>query len=118
MKNKLLLAFMLWMVCWLTPSCATDCDCTKDLKCTIITVTKRNASDSNTVAVGTFCSQTDYHQDDAFRDSVDAFQKRYTTDSTILEFKDSIYKNYTPLSVREKNLNRYIDSGYFCGCPR
>jgi hypothetical protein len=63
------------------------------------------------------CSQTDYHFDYKLQDSVRAFINRYTTDSSYVDVKDSIYKHYEPVWVRG-NMRRYTDDGYDCECPR
>lgn len=120
MRNKLPLVVVLWIISPIVYSCAADCECSKDLKCTTLTVKTRtlNGSDSGIViATKTFCSKIDYNADYAFRDSVRAFDKQYTTDSTIVEQKDSIYKHYEPVDVRHNHIGRYRDSGYFCNCP-
>lgn len=99
-------------------SCYGDCACWRDLGCKILTVKKSNRAPANMVILTkTFCSQVDYHVDRALIDSVDAFQKRYTSDSTYVDTRDSIYKQYGPVSVK-RNVNRYTDSGYWCNCPR
>lgn len=99
-------------------SCVGDCYCTKDLGCKVLTVKKLNVLATNVVVLTqTFCSQVDFHTDLALIDSVAAFQKRYTTDSTFVDIKDSIFKHYEPVSVK-RDVNRYTNNGYWCNCPR
>jgi hypothetical protein len=118
MKYKLLLVFAMTFICHSFLSCVGECYCTKDLGCTILTVKRLGGTSSNPViSTKVICSQTDYRTDYILHDSVKAFQKRYTTDTTYVELKDSIYKYYEPVSVKH-NVNRYQDSGYYCNCPR
>ena len=98
-------------------SCYGDCYCDKRLGCAILTVQKYRGANVNTVIVTkTFCSQGNYYTDSTLRDSVNAFQNRYTTDSTLVNVKDSIYKQFDQVRVRG-GMKRYTDSGYSCGCP-
>jgi hypothetical protein len=115
-KTSLFLASL--VTCYLLTSCVSECDCFKELGCTILTVKKLNGPAANAVVqTKTFCSQTNYNTDIALHDSVEVYRKKYFTDSTYVETRDSIYKTYPTVWLKH-NLKQYTDSGYSCNCPR
>ncbi len=117
MKTTILLLLALSFTCLLN-SCVGECWCEKDLGCAVLTVKKKNSNSADTVITRKIlCSQSSYYSDWVLLDSIRAFQNRYTTDSSYVEVKDSIYKHYDPVSVK-RNVNQYSDSGYNCTCPK
>jgi hypothetical protein len=71
------------------------------------------------ITTKTFCSQTDYYTDQNFRDSIRAFQLRYNTDTSIVDIKDSIYKQYDRImNVKCGGTAQYTNQGYGCGCAK
>jgi hypothetical protein len=118
MKRTLYSMLAVLLIGWTLNSCRDECVCFKDLGCTVLTVKKLKPPPADiVVTTRTFCSAIDLHSDWKLQDSINAFRTLYTTDSTYVNVKDSIYKHYEPVYVKG-NLNRYTDSGYFCGCPR
>jgi len=108
---------LLLIVCWSFNSCSGDCFCEKQLGCGVLTVKKRTTVLTNIIITQkTFCSQKDYYSDVVLRDSIRAFIDHYTTDSSYVDVKDSIYKQYDRVQVK-RNMQRYTDSGYMCACP-
>ena len=103
-------------------SCYGDCYCDKELGCAILTVQKYRGASANTVVMTKiYCSQTNYHTDSTLRDSVNVFVSKYTTDSTMVNIKDSIYKSFDQIRVKggmkQGSMKRFSDSGYSCNCP-
>jgi hypothetical protein len=106
------------VICYLLTSCVADCACFKELGCTILNVRKLKGPAANSIVqTKTFCSQTNYYSDIPLHDSVESYRNRYSTDSTYVEERDSIYKTYPTVSLKH-NLKQYTDSGYSCNCPR
>jgi hypothetical protein len=115
---RIVIRILLLMIIYSFNSCSNYCNCTKDLVCKILTVKKlRGINQGSIVRIQTYCSQIDYLIDRPFIDSVNSFANRYTSDSTTVETKDSVYKKYPEIKAH-RNIDSYRDSGYFCNCAR
>jgi hypothetical protein len=91
------------------------------LGCAVLTVKKISGMTvTNTIiTTKTFCASNDYYTDQTLRDSILAFQKRYNTDTSIVDVKDSIYKQYKRIeNVRCGSTAQYINQGYGCSCAK
>ncbi len=98
-------------------SCSCDCWCEKNLGCTILTV-KLKSNDSLVVSQ-IYCSQTNYSSDLILRDSITEFYARYSSDTTAISSRDSIYTHEQRIeNLSCKESDPYIKNGYNCECAK